>query len=94
MKKFLLNTCCAVLLSASATFALAAPPFEQLDADHDKSISPEEAEAWRPLTKVFERLDKNCDGKLQMIEYDYLITGKKAPETCAKNAAPSVVKIK
>lgn len=93
MKKFLLNACCAVLLSASATLALAAPPFEQMDANHDKTISPKEAEAWRPLTKVFERLDKNCDGKLQEIEYDYLLTGKKVPETCV-DAKPPVVKVK
>jgi len=93
MKKPLLNTGLAILFFALGTPALAAPPFEQMDANRDKTISPKEAEAWRPLTRVFERLDKNCDGKLQAIEYDYLLTGKKAPETCV-DAKPSVVKIK
>lgn len=91
MKKRLLS--CAVLFAALVTPALAAPPFEQMDANRDKTISPKEAGAWQPLTRVFERLDKNCDGKLQMIEYDYLLTGKKAPETCA-DAKPSAVKTK
>lgn len=94
MKKSLLNTCVAVLFAASVAPALAAPPFEQMDANHDKTISPKEAEAWRPLPRIFEQLDKNCDGKLQLIEYDYLQTGKKAPETCVKDATPPVVKTK
>ncbi len=83
----------AVLFAVLATPALAAPPFKELDTNHDRTISRQEAEAWRPLTKVFERLDKNCDGKLQEIEYNYLLTGKKAPATCADKTAP-VVKIK
>ncbi len=83
----------AVLFAVLATPALAAPPFKELDTDHDRTISRQEAEAWRPLIKVFDRLDKNCDGKLQEIEYNYLLTGKKAPETCA-DKTPSVVKTK
>lgn len=84
---------CAVLFAVLVTPALAAPPFKQLDVNSDKTISQKEAEGWRPLVRVFDQLDKNCDGKLQKIEYNYLITGKKAPETCVEKT-PSVVKIK
>lgn len=82
MKKLLLCSCFTAFLATLASPALAAPPFAELDTNIDKTISPKEAEAWRPLTRVFTALDKNCDGKLQEIEYNYLITGKKAPKNC------------
>ncbi len=82
MKNSLLCSCFATLLAAVAAPAFAAPPFAELDSDRDKTISPKEAETWRPLTRVFTALDKSCDGKLQEIEYGYLITGKKAPDAC------------
>ncbi len=91
MKKSLLP--CAVLFAVWATPVLAAPPFEQLDVNSDKTISQKESEGWRPLVRVFDTLDKNCDGKLQVIEYGYMLTGKKAPEKCAGKTS-SVVKIK
>ena len=91
MNKSLLSG--VILFAVMVTPALAAPPFKQLDTDHNKTISRQEAEAWRPLTKVFDTLDKNCDGKLQAIEYGYLLTGKKAPGKCAGKTS-SVVKIK
>jgi len=81
MKKSLLCGGFVALFIITAP-VLAAPPFVELDSDHDKLISPKEAEAWRPLTRVFDALDKNCDGKLQEIEYGYLLTGKKAPDAC------------
>lgn len=81
MKKSLLCGGFAALFIMAAPVA-AAPPFAELDSNRDKLISPGEAEAWRPLTRVFEALDKNCDGKLQEIEYGYLLTGRKAPDAC------------
>ena len=81
MKKYLLYGCFG-LLAAIAFPVLAAPHFTELDSDHDKTISAKEAEAWRPLTRVFAALDKNCDGKLQDLEYGFLLTGKKVAGTC------------
>lgn len=52
--------------SSSAT---AQTKFDQLDTNHDGSISKEEAQASNSLKAEFSRLDSNKDNKLSMTEF-------------------------
>lgn len=55
--------------SADSSSATAQTKFDQLDADHDGSISKEEAQASNALKAEFTRLDANKDNKLSMTEF-------------------------
>lgn len=57
------------------TAAYAAPPFEVMDVDKDGFVSLEESAKLKSLPKVFKYMDKNENGKLEPVEYNYLRIG-------------------
>lgn len=82
MKTLLTVTAFAgVLVTAGA---LAAPPFETLDADKDSFINKEEASAWKPLPHVFDTLDVDEDEKLSYDEYSFVLGNECAPASRMK----------
>jgi hypothetical protein len=61
--------------SAGAAFAAEVPKFKDLDGDSSKSLDEKEYAKVKEagVTKTFEELDKNKDGKLDVNEYSVIM---------------------
>lgn len=66
------TTLAGILVSANIP---AAPTFEAMDTDKDGHVSLKESEQLKSLPKVFKYMDKDENGTLEPVEYNYLRIG-------------------